>query len=309
MRADSFHFKAEDTQDLFVYRWQPDEGRAPKAIVHIAHGMAEHAARYARFAEVLTAAGYVVYANDHRGHGRTAKPDELGHLGGPGAFGRCVQDIQQLIVHEKAQHPGLPVFLFAHSMGSFFAQELIIDSGSALAGVVLSGSNGKPNLLASAGRAVARAERARLGARGKSKLLTTLSFEAFNKQFKPNRTEFDWLSRDDAEVDKYVADPHCGYLVTTQTWIEILDGTAEMSKPERQAKIPKDLPVYIFAGDRDPVSDGAKNLGQLVSAYTRAGLRDVSHRFYPGGRHEMLNEKNRDVVMRDIVAWLDSRAR
>lgn len=305
MRSKQAVIRADDGKELAYYEWAP-EGTERVGVFHIAHGMAEHAARYARFAEVLTGAGYIVYADDHRGHGKTAAPDELGHLGGPGAFRRVAQDLEQLIVHEKSQHPGLPVFLFGHSMGSFFAQELMITSGSALAGVVLSGSSGKPNLLAQAGRAVARAERARLGARGKSKLLTSLSFDAFNKQFAPNRTGFDWLSRDQAEVDKYVADPLCGFLVTTQTWVEVLDGTAEIAKPERQAMIPKDLPVYIFAGDRDPVSEGARSLVQLVSAYTRAGLRDVTHHFYAGGRHEMLNEQNRDAVMRDVVAWLDA---
>jgi alpha-beta hydrolase superfamily lysophospholipase len=319
MRADTFQFKVEDGKELFVYRWQPDrqssesaartssdDGATAKAVVHISHGMAEHAARYARFAEALTAAGYVVYANDHRGHGKTANGDgELGFLAASGGFRRAVQDLQQLVVHEKAQHPGLPVFLFGHSMGSFFAQAFLIEAGSALRGAILSGSNGKPNLLAQAGRLVARAERARLGPKGKSKLLTTLSFDDFNKAFKPNRTGFDWLSRDDAEVDKYVADPLCGFMVTTQLWVDVLDGTAEIADPARQARIPRELPVYVFAGSEDPVGGKTKGLVQLVEAYKQAGLRDVKHKFYAGGRHEMLNETNRDEVTRDVIAWLD----
>ena len=310
MRADTFQLKAEDTKNLFVYRWLPDEGRDVKAIVHVSHGMAEHAARYARFAEALTDTGYAVYANDHRGHGKTAKdPDELGYFGGPGGFRRVVQDLEQLIVHEKAQHPGAPLFLFGHSMGSFFAQELMIQASSTIAGAILSGSSGKPNLLASAGRVVARVERSRLGARGRSKILNSLSFDAFNKQFAPNRTDFDWLSRDRAEVDKYVADPLCGFGVTTQLWIEVLDGTAEIARPERQAKIRKDLPVLIFAGSEDPVSERTKSLSQLLAAYQRAGLRDVKHEFYAGGRHETLNEENRDEVTRDVIAWLDAHVK
>jgi alpha-beta hydrolase superfamily lysophospholipase len=307
MRADTFQLKVEDTREIFVYRFQPDEGVKPKAIVHISHGMAEHAARYARFAEALTAAGYVVYANDHRGHGKTASgPDELGWLAGSRGFTRAVQDLQQLAVYEKAQHPGLPLFLFGHSMGSFFAQAFLIESGSMLKGAILSGSNGKPNLLAQAGRLVARAERARLGARGHSKLLTTLSFDDFNKAFKPTRTGFDWLSRDPAEVDKYVADPLCGFMVTTQLWVDVLDGAAQISDPAAQARVPSDLPVYIFAGSEDPVGGKTKGLEQLIGAYRQAGLRDVQHKFYPGGRHEMLNETNRDEVTRDVVAWLDA---
>ncbi|MFT3766176.1 MAG: alpha/beta hydrolase [Minicystis sp.] len=155
---------------------------------------------------------------------------------------------------------------------------------------------------------MARAERARLGPRGKSKLLNALSFDDWNKGFKPNRTSFDWLSRDAAEVDKYVADPLCGFLVTTQLWVDLLDGTAEIADPARQAQIPKDLSVFIFAGSEDPVGGKTKGLQQLVAAYQTAGLRDVKHKFYPGGRHEMLNETNRDEVTRDVIAWLDERA-
>src|SRR5262249_51240949 len=154
--------------------------------------------------------GYAVYANDHRGHGKTAAtPDELGFFASSGGFRRCVQDLEQLIVFEKAENPGVPAFLFGHSMGSYFTQAFMIDAGWALRGAILSGSAGKPGLLASAGRLVARVERARFGARGKSELLGKLSFDAFNKAFAPNRTAFDWLSRDEAEVDKYVTDPLC----------------------------------------------------------------------------------------------------
>lgn len=307
MRRDTFTFKVEDEKEVFVYRFLPDEGTRAKAIVHIAHGMAEHAARYARVAEALTGAGYAVYANDHRGHGKTAKsPEELGFFTSSGGFRRCVQDLEQLIVFEKAENPGVPAFLFGHSMGSYFTQEFMISAGWAIRGAVLSGSAGKPSLLASAGRLVARIERTRSGPRGTSELLQKLSFDAFNKQFAPNRTAFDWLSRDEAEVDKYIADPLCGFPVSTQLWIDVLDALADIARPERQAKIPGDLPVYIFSGSEDPVSERTKTLTQLAGAYGRAGVRDVKHRFYPGGRHEMLNETNRDEVTRDLIAWLDA---
>ena len=306
MRADTFSFKAEDGKDLFVYRWLPDEGAPRKAIVHVSHGMAEHAARYARVAEALTAAGYAVYADDHRGHGKTAGPDDLGWMG-PGGFRRSVQDIEQLLVFEKAENPGLPAVLFGHSMGSYFAQSFLVDAGSSIKAAVLSGTGGKPSLIAAAGRLVARVERLRLGPRGKSKLLTALSFEEFNKAFRPNRTAFDWLSRDDAEVDKYIADPLCGFPVTTQLWVDLLDGLGHISSPAQQAKIPHDLPVYVLCGSEDPVGEQTRSVQQLLSAYGRVGLADVTHKFYPSGRHEVLNETNRDEVTRDLVAWLDAR--
>jgi alpha-beta hydrolase superfamily lysophospholipase len=306
MRSSDFTHQASDGKGLFVYRFLPDEGTKVLAVVHIAHGMAEHAARYARVAEALTAAGYAVYANDHRGHGKTASTDELGFFAKEDGFARVVADLAELVAHEKKEHAGLPLVLFGHSMGSYISQQFLIDHGGELAGAVLSGSAGKPNLLASAGRLVARAERLRAGARGTSKLLGDLSFGAFNKQFAPTRTAFDWLSRDAAEVDKYVADPLCGFDVTTTLWVDVLDALGSIADPEKQARIPKTLPIYVFSGSEDPVSEKTKSLEQLLAAYRLAGIRDVSHRFYPGARHETLNETNRDEVTRDLLAWLDA---
>jgi alpha-beta hydrolase superfamily lysophospholipase len=309
MRSSDFTHQASDGKALFVYRFLPDEGTKVKAVVHISHGMAEHAARYARLAESLTAAGYAVYANDHRGHGKTASTDELGFFAKENGFARVVADLAELVAHEKKEHPGLPVVLFGHSMGSYMVQQFLFDHGSELAGAVLSGSAGKPNLLASAGRLVARAERLRLGERGKSKLLGDLSFVAFNKQFAPTRTGFDWLSRDAAEVDKYVADPLCGFDVTTTLWVDVLDALGAIASPESQARIRKTLPIYVFSGSEDPVSEKTKTLEQLLGAYRLAGIRDVSHRFYPGARHETLNETNRDEVTKDLVTWLDAHVK
>ena len=308
MRSSDFTHQASDGKTLFVYRFLPDEGTPVKAIVHLAHGMAEHAARYARVAEALTAAGYAVYANDHRGHGKTASPEELGFFAEKDGFARVVGDLVELVAHEKKEHPDVPLLLIGHSMGSYMVQEFIIDHGREIAGAVISGSAGKPNLLASAGRLVARAERLRAGVRGKSKLLGDLSFGAFNKQFAPTRTAFDWLSRDVAEVDKYVTDPLCGFDVTTSLWVDVLDALDSIARPERQARIPKDLPIYVFSGSEDPVSEKTKSLEQLLAAYRLAGVRDVAHRFYPGARHETLNETNRDEVTRDLITWLDAHS-
>jgi alpha-beta hydrolase superfamily lysophospholipase len=306
MRADTFWFDADDGAKLFVHRSLPDEG-SPKAVVHISHGMAEHAARYSRVAEALTKAGYAVYANDHRGHGQTAKSkDDLGFFADEGGFARCVADLLALTEHEKQEHPKVPLVLFGHSMGSYFAQAFALDHGSELGGLVLSGSSGKPSLLANAGRLVARGERLRLGARGRSNLLHGMSFGAFNKPFAPARTPFDWLSRDAAEVDKYAADPLCGFVVTTSLWVDVLDGLAHNAEPARQAKIPSELPVYIFCGTEDMVSEKTKSTDQLLGAYRAAGLRKVTHRYYPGARHETLNETNRDEVTKDLTSWLDA---
>ena len=305
MKSEVLPFRASDEVVLHRVRWSPEAGTSPRGVVHIAHGMSEHIARYAHVAEALVGAGFVVYGHDHRGHGKTApSPEALGFFALEGGFERVVQDLEEMIVDERRAHADLPVILFGHSMGSYIAQWFVTEHGRLLRGLILSGTAGKPPLIASAGRLLARAERARLGPLGKSALLESMSFERFNKQFAPNRTKCDWLSRDAAEVDKYIADPLCGFVCTTELWIDLLDALSEIAKPERQARIPKDLPVYVFCGAEDPVGENTKSVTQLLGAYRRAGLQSVTHRFYPGGRHEMVNETNREEVLVDVVAWL-----
>jgi alpha-beta hydrolase superfamily lysophospholipase len=301
MQASTFTLAASGGVSLFVYRWLPEA--PPKAIVQIAHGLAEHAGRYARAAEELCRAGYAVYANDHRGHGRTARtPTELGLFAERNGWTKCVEDLWLLNRRIASEHPGVPIVLMGHSLGSFMTQYFISEHGETLAAAVLSGSNGKPPPIAAVGLLLARLERLRLGQRGHSPLMKALFFGAFNKPFEPARTLFDWLSRDNAEVDKYIADPLCGFESTVQLYIDVLEALRETTKPSRQARIPKTLPIYIFNGSRDPVSD---NIGQLLDAYRTAGLTQVVHKTYADGRHESLNETNRDLVTRDLIAWLD----
>jgi alpha-beta hydrolase superfamily lysophospholipase len=300
----SFTLTAADGVALFVQGWRPEA--TPRGVVQIAHGLAEHGGRYARLAAALTEAGCAVYAGDHRGHGRTARtPEDLGFLAAGDGWSKCLDDLWQLNRRLAADHPGAPIILLGHSMGSFMAQHLISAHGDALAGVVLSGSGGKPSALAAAGRLVGRLERLRLGRRGRSALMHGLSFGAFNKPFEPSRTPFDWLSRDAAEVDKYIADPLCGFPASVQLWIDLLDALGDVTSGRRQARIPKRLPVYVIAGSRDPVGGNTKSVAQLLSAYRQVGLERVAHRFYIDARHELFNETNRDEVTRDLIVWLD----
>jgi len=302
-RTSTFTLTTPDAVDLFVYCWLPDG--QPKAVVQIAHGLAEHAGRYARLADALNSAGYAVYANDHRGHGRTAKSADLGFFAERDGWQKCVDDLWQLNRHIAATHPRLPIVLLGHSMGSTLAEQFMGDHGDALAGVALSGANGKPTALPRIGGAVTRAERARLGARGKSKLVQSLTFDAFNKKFAPARTAFDWLSRDPAEVDKYVADPLCGFSATVQLWLDLLAGWAAVSRPAHRNRVPKALPIYLIAGGRDPVSGNTRQLGPWMAEYRAAGLVNLAHKFYPDARHELFNEINRDEVTHDLIVWLD----
>jgi alpha-beta hydrolase superfamily lysophospholipase len=304
MNQSTFILRAPDGVELHVYRWLP--AGAPKAVVQIAHGLAEHGARYARLAEALTGAGYAVYANDHRGHGHTAKtPAQLGFFAERDGWRKCLDDLWLLNRHIATVHPGAPVLLLGHSMGSTMAQQFITEHGDSIAGVVLSGPNGQPTGMASIGRLITRVERLRLGGRGHSALVGNLTFGAFNKRFAPARTEFDWLSRDPAEVDKYVADPLCGFPASVQLWIELLGAWAEISRPASYERIPKDLPVYVMAGKRDPVSEGARQIEPMLAAFRAARLKNVERRIYADARHELFNETNRDEVTRDLIEWLD----
>ena len=251
MSGSEFELRTDDGLSLLARRWLP-EGR-PRAVVQIAHGLAEHSARYARLAEALNAAGYAVYANDHRGHGPKAAAADLGHFADEKGWDKVVGDLWTMNLLIAGEQPGVPIVFLGHSLGSFLGQDFVARHSDALAGAVFSGSSGKPPAIATVGGIVARAERLRLGKRGKSPLIDSMWFGAYNKPFSPPRTAFDWLSRDEKEVDAYVADPYCGFPFTTQLAIDVLDALPGLLSPTRLARIRKDLPIYIFSGERDPV--------------------------------------------------------
>jgi alpha-beta hydrolase superfamily lysophospholipase len=300
MPGSEFDFRADDGEILLARRWLP-EG-PPRAIVQIAHGLAEHSARYARLANALNAAGYAVYANDHRGHGPKAAAADLGHFADNGGWDKVVGDLWTFNRLIAAEQPGTPIIFLGHSLGSFLGRGFIAKHSDALAGVALSGSNGKPAAMATLGRLIAREERLRLGRRGKSDPILQMWFGEFNKPFKPARTASDWLSRDEKEVDAFVADPLCGFPFTTQLAIDVLDALPNVTSRKSLATIRKDVAIYVFSGERDPV--GA-NIQGLIQDLKAAGFSRLTTRIYPGARHETLNETNRDEVTRDLIAWLD----
>ncbi|MBF3273002.1 alpha/beta hydrolase, partial [Pseudomonas aeruginosa] len=253
-------------------------------------------------------AGYHFYAIDQRGHGRTAEADELGHFADQGGWGKVVGDLASLNHHIRQQHPELPIFLLGHSMGSYISMAYLLHHSCSLQGTILSGSNYQPQALYRIARLIARFERWRQGPLGKSALIDFLSFGSFNKAFKPNRTAFDWLSRDPQEVDRYVADPLCGFRCSNQLWVDLLGGLADITPPTHLRQIDADLPLLIIGGERDPVSQG-KRLGDLADALRGAGLRQVTLKTYPEARHELFNESNRDAVTQDLIDWLEQALR
>ena len=303
MKSADFAFQTIDGATLHVSGWTID---TPKAVVQVLHGMAEHGSRYARLAQALASAGYSTYAHDHRGHGRSIpEGSPPGHMADNDSWNRIVEDAHGINREIAKRHPGLPIIILGHSMGSFVLQQLLFEHPNDMVAAALSGSNGRPPAIAMVGKLVARIERARVGKRASSPVLQRLTFGEYNKPFAPGRTEFDWLSRDPEEVDKYVADPLCGFAVSTQTWLDLLNALDRIANPSNIAKVPKGMPLYLFAGDQDPVGDFGKGMKRLYDAYKRAAIFDVRLKLYPDARHETLNEVNREEVINDFISWCD----
>jgi alpha-beta hydrolase superfamily lysophospholipase len=302
MKHDAFWLDASDHTRLYVNAWMPLT--SPRAVVMLSHGMAEHSGRYARLGAALTDAGFALYAHDQRGHGRTAANGVLGHYADRDGWNTVVGDLASLSASIGQRHPGVPVFLLGHSMGSYIAQAYLLHHSASVQGAVLSGSNFQPVSLYRSAAVIARLERWRQGATGRSAIIEFLSFGSFNKAFKPVRTPFDWLSRDQREVDKYVNDPLCGFRCTNQFWLDMLGGLQQISKKSNLAQIDKSLPILIIGGECDPVSEG-KRLKDLAGALTDTDHALVTLKLYPQARHEILNETNREEVTHDLLAWLE----
>ena len=294
---------APDDHHVQAYLWEPDAEAT--TVVQIFHGLGEHAARYGRFADAATAAGYAVCAHDHRGHGPQA--ETIGNFAPHDGWRLLVDDARLVFEALEARFPGRPILLLGHSMGSFIAQSYTMRFGGDLRALILSGSTRPNRVLARVGGWLARFESWRLGKTGRSALLDKLGFGAFNKPFEPARTEMDWLSRDPAEVDKYVSDPLCGGPYTAGLWRDLFVGLLEVSDRKRLQRIPRELPILITGGADDPVG-GADGMRQLIRSYEAIGHDRVSLRVYAEGRHEMLNEINRDEFTSDLLAWTARQA-
>lgn len=291
-----------DGQALRLYRWLPDG--APRATIQIAHGMGEHAGRYDPVAEQLIAAGYAVYANDHRGHGGSARANALGDLGVDG-WNRVIQDAAEINEHIASEHPGLPQVLLGHSMGSMLAQQFAYRFGGQIDALILSGSPGLGGAFSGwLSHTIARFERWRLGHDAESQLLQQLVFGNANKPWDgPDATGFEWLSRDPEQVKAYVDDPLCGFVLRTGSLCDLFAGAREARRSSNIAGIPAALPVYVFSGSDDPVHADGANLERLLKRYRRR-VRRADYRLYPEGRHEMFNEINRQQVIDDVLGWL-----
>ncbi|GAB6556223.1 MULTISPECIES: alpha/beta hydrolase [Bacillus] len=294
---------ALDGSEIYLRKWLPE--RDPRGIIQIAHGMTEHAGVYTDFIAALLKAGYGVYAHDHKGHGKTVKREEdYGHFKPNVGWNEAVSDV--IFVSETIRkEQTCPLFLLGHSMGSFLSRRAVQLKGELYDGFLISGTGGNPGLLGSIGHKVATIEMKLRGEKTKSPMLNFLSFGNFNTHFKPNRTKFDWLSSDNNQVDKYIADPLCGFICTTSFYRELFSGVLEVNKLEEFKKTPKNLPIHIFSGDRDPVGDMGKGVKEVYENYKKCEVKDVTLRLYENGRHEMFHEVNKDEVFQDLISWLD----
>ena len=275
----------------------------PRGIIVIAHGMAEHASRYARFAASAVEEGYAVLAGDHRGHGATAAPGGFGFE--KGGWERVVADMGIVLDAARRAWPDAPVFLMGHSWGSFLARDLAARRGDELAGLILLGTGSGTGALTRPAAAVCAGESRLRGPRHPSRLLNALAFGPYQRHFAPNRTEADWISRDVHEVDRYVADPWCGFVCTASFFRDLVAGGRAVNTAAHATAVPAQLPMLLASGDRDPVGAMGRGVQRSATLYRRAGVREVCVILYPGGRHELLNETNRDQVTGDILTWID----
>ncbi len=314
---------------LATYAWRAgaEPGRAPRGVVYLAHGMAEHAARYDEFARFLVAQGFEVHAHDHRGHGLTATGDgrsePLGYAAEVGGWDLLVGDLMARLA--EVSRPGVPLVLIGHSMGSFLARDVAIrlsqdrarlSRGARLlqppleiAAYVLIGTGGPKGRMLEVGKGVAAAIAKTRGGSRPSNLLDRALFGEFNRAFAPARTDFDWLSRDPAAVDDYVADPLCGFVCSASFYRDLLEAVRRVNTPSNLTSLAPETPVLLVAGDADGVGDNGAGVRAAAAQLRDAGLTDVTCVLYQQARHEVLNETNKESVMRDIARWLDGRVR
>jgi len=294
---------ADDGRRIPVCSWQPDPDNKPTTVVQIFHGLGEHAGRYERFAAACNERNLAVVSHDHRGHGETAAV--AGHFADHAGWDKLIADALQVQQYISDTYPGTPIVLLGHSMGSYIAQSFVMRHPQNVSALILSASTFSSRSDLRVGHLLASLL-ALTGKRRKSMLLDKLGFGAFNKAFEPARTAFDWLSRDEAEVDQYVSDPLCGGPFSNQLWSDLTGGLLEITSANAVAVIPKHLPILILGGQRDPVG-GAKGLSRLADVYRRTGHTNLTLKVYDDGRHEMLNEINRDEVSNDILRWIGDR--
>ena len=306
IRTTHFHYpSARDGCSIHALEWAP-EG-PPRGIVHLVHGISEHIGRYDETARFLAEHGFLVCGEDHLGHGRTVTDGSYGFFAPENGWTLAARDVRALRKLEGARHPNLPYFLLGHSMGSFLTRTYLILWPGTVSGAVLMGTGQEPAPLVALGKRISALECRRLGPRGVSPLVHTLSLGAYNRRFRPSRTPSDWLSRDLAEVDAFLADPLCQSRPTVSLFRDMMGGLQLIARRDQLARMDPSVPVCFLSGQEDPVGGMGRGVEQVVRMFQDAGCRDLSLHLYPGARHELFHEQNRREVWADLLDWLEDR--
>ncbi len=307
MVKEELYFDSRDGHTrLHAVRYAPEAPRQVRCVLQIVHGMAEYAERYEEFAEFLTEKGFVVTGEDHLGHGKS-----VGQEGKYGYFCRqdpatvVVRDVHRLKKMTEALYPDVPYVILGHSMGSFITRNYMYRYGTGIEAAVLMGTGMQPRGTLLAAKAVARIQSLFCGGGHVSRLIDKLAFGAYNKKISEPRTGFDWLSRDDSRVERYGADPLCGFTFTVNGFATLFELVSRLYSRDNLSRIPKKLPVFMVSGDADPVGDYGRGVRKAYDSLKAAGLENVQLKLYEGGRHELLNETNRGEVMQDIYEWIE----
>ena len=283
----------------------PDE--KPWAVVQIVHGIAEYIERYDRFMLFLAENGYVAVGNDHLGHGKSAAtPEELGIFSEKDGWAYVVDDMKLLHDRMKKEYPDIPYVFFGHSMGSFLTRTYMIRFPNQYDGAILSGTGHQSPALINGGLLYAELLTLTKGPQASGKALNDMAFGSYCKKIENPRTPFDWLSRDPETVDRYIADPLCGFVCKCSLYRDMMKGLKYLTDPKNIGQMNRDAPVYFLSGADDPVGDWSAGVERAYKAFCKAGMKDVMIRLYPGGRHEMLNETNYEDVQKDILDWLNA---
>ena len=298
--GDSFALESGDEHTIHGTDWRPKDG--PRAVIQLLHGLGEYHERYTRFARLAAEQGYAVVAHDHRGHG--AHATEMGYLADRDGWGKLIEDSRIVAGYIDARYGKSRRILLGHSMGSYVAQAYTMRYPDSVNALVLSASTWPDRKELKAARWLARLECVRLGRHGRSPILHKKGFGNFNKPFEPARTALDWLSRDERQVDAYIADPLCGGPFTNALWADLTAGLQTIADITALQRIPADMPILLTGGSNDPIG-GVKGISLLARRYKQMGHVHVTSQIYDGGRHEMFHELNRDKFMREILAWIE----
>lgn len=300
---ETFWLTMEDNVQVYVKKWS-EPSKKPKAIVQLSHGMVEHINRYNEFSEFLLSHDIFVYGNDHRGHGKTAEKQGLfGYLAKENGFEHTTNDLFEVTKRIKQDYPDTPLYLLGHSMGSFLARNYIRQNSELIEGVILSGTGYFPRITSRIAKMIAST----LPPKEKSPLMNSLAFGSYNKRIKDKRTNFDWLSRDNKMVQSYMEDPLCGHIPTARFFHDLMTGLVLIHNRKSIKSVRPNLPILFISGSEDPVGNYGKGVWKTANLYHDAGVKDTMVMILDQGRHELLNEKDRDLVYDEILHWIEAR--